>query len=190
LRGYFNLVKEDPRLLGTNYPRIVNSLDRLNTYVNTLLEFSSAGEIERDAKLNLDSFLNNVLSKINTENADVRVQVEPDLEIMASAHSLEQAFTLLFKNTLSRAPESGKVSLIIAGRREDDRIIIQITDNGKQMHLKKPEDIFSLCASLKSEKHLTGLPVCSRIIEAHEGTIKMISLRKRRLTQFLITFPA
>jgi PAS domain S-box-containing protein len=86
---------------------------------------------------------------------------------------LSQAFLNLFKNALEAMPRGG--TLTIATRRQDDWVLVEITDTGEGMPPEVLEKSLQAFYSTKPKGSGLGLAICQKIMEAHGWEIRVES---------------
>ena len=99
---------------------------------------------------------------------------------------LKQAILNLFINAQQAMPQGGE--LIITTDKKNENAIIQINDTGTGIQSEKIEKIFEAYYSSAPKGSGLGLPTAKRIIDQHNGTIKVNSELKKG-TSFTITLP-
>lgn len=167
----------------------LDEMDRLNAIVTDFLYYSRPGMPEvRDFDLHgvLDETLS-FLSKGNGAAISVRKNFSGSLFIKADPQKLRQVFWNLGLNAVESMPEGGE--LAVGTRREGDFVRITFRDTGKGIGPEEIENIFFPFFTTKKKGTGLGLSIAYRIIEDHNGTIKVRS-RPERGTEFEIHLPA
>jgi signal transduction histidine kinase len=124
---------------------------------------------------------------------ELQLQV-PDtpLELRCDALRIGQVLNNVVSNAIKYSPRGGRVTVTV-GRRGDDHIVIDVTDQGPGIPQHERELIFEpFKRSPRSEADIPGvglgLSVARRIVEAHGGTIGLQSTLGRGAT-FSIALP-
>lgn len=157
---------------------------RLNRYIENLLDMTRLGhgtlKLERDwvtladivaAALRRTRELLGGLSVIRDISADLPLlYVHPAL--------IEQALVNVIENAARFSPVAGEV--LIAGRREQDRLLIMVTDQGSGIPEKDRKRVFDMFFSGKggdTGRHGSGLglAICHGMIGAHGGSIEALA---------------
>jgi len=94
-------------------------------------------------------------------------------EIVVDQDQIRQVFLNMFKNAAESMQNGGK--LIIETAKEDTYIRINITDTGEGMDAGTLENIFTPFYTRKKEGTGIGLAVSQKIVDDHEGFIKVKS---------------
>lgn len=188
-----------------NDPALVRNLDIIQTAaedaaatVRRIQTFARKSPVKEFELLDVASLLNDSIEITRTrwENEarlrgleyQVRLEAEEGQNTYGSASELREVFVNLIVNAVDAMPRGGK--LFIMGRRKDDRLQLQFSDNGMGMPEEVRQKIFEPFFSTKGA-HGTGLglSVSYSIIERHEGSISVES-QPGSGTTFTIDLPA
>lgn len=160
-----------------------NNVDRLIKLINDLLdierlEHNKLRILPQEIQLSvvLGSSLDAVLPIAEQHN--IEIDVKPtQLIVNVDADRLTQVFVNLLSNAIKYSPECGLVT--VSAEQNGDLFEVYITDQGKGIPSHLQEKIFQCYeqASPEDERKGTGLglPISKAIIEAHGGTIDVIS---------------
>lgn len=110
---------------------------------------------------------NNPLIKINTTLG------ESTNDILGDKFRLEQAFSNIINNAFDAMPEAG--TLTINAYSTDSTVCIEISDTGCGMSEETIQNIFKPFYTSKASGFGLGMPVVKDIIDAHQGSINIIS---------------
>ncbi len=116
------------------------------------------------------------------------IDVKPaDLVLHADPKLVEQVIINLVTNSLQamEGKQNGLVSL--RGYESNQRIVVEVADNGKGIPEKELSEIFIPFFSTKKEGSGIGLSLSKQIMSLHGGTIKVNS-RQGIGTAFILTF--
>ncbi|MEQ1498997.1 MAG: ATP-binding protein [Novosphingobium sp.] len=112
-------------------------------------------------------------------NAQCSIKVEPQdagpWVVKGDPARLERVIENLLDNAVSFSPHSGQVDVAIA--RQDDHILLSVSDQGPGIPLEAREKIFDRFHSLRPEGEQfgshsgLGLAIARTIAEAHDGTL-------------------
>ena len=112
--------------------------------------------------------------------------VPPDLIVHADPKLIEQVIINLVTNSIQAINgRDGKITL--KGYEKDNRIIIEVEDNGKGIPEKELNEIFIPFFSTKKEGSGIGLSLSKQIMSLHGGTIKVNSVAGKG-TSFFLSF--
>ncbi|MFC1758011.1 PAS domain-containing sensor histidine kinase, partial [Planctomycetota bacterium] len=96
-----------------------------------------------------------------------------DLLIRVDERRLIQVFRNLFENSMDSM--TGALRIAIEWRVEPDSFCIRVRDNGPGVPASHRENLFDAFATSKSTGTGLGLAICRRVVEAHEGTIRLLA---------------
>jgi signal transduction histidine kinase len=107
--------------------------------------------------------------------------------VRAFGGELNQVWTNLIDNAIDAAPTAGKVT--VTARRELDRVVVSVVDNGGGIPEKIRSRIFDPFYTTKPVGQGTGLglDIAQRLVRRHEGEIAVDSQPGR--TEFRVSFP-
>ncbi|HJV45085.1 MAG TPA: HAMP domain-containing sensor histidine kinase, partial [Bacillota bacterium] len=111
---------------------------------------------------------------------------DQDLWIWCDENSLKQVFINLIKNSLEAMQDGGYVHLIT--KRENDKIVIQVVDQGCGIPKDKLTLIGKPFYTTKENGTGLGMMISYNIIEQHQGQIHIQSEIEQGTT-FTITLP-
>jgi signal transduction histidine kinase/DNA-binding response OmpR family regulator len=105
-------------------------------------------------------------------------QVEPGLQVHADAMRFKQVLTNLVGNAIKFTPEGGRIELI--ARRVDDRVRIEVRDNGPGIPREQQQRIFEAFFRLTETGSATegtglGLAITARLVELHGSKLEIES---------------
>jgi signal transduction histidine kinase len=99
---------------------------------------------------------------------------------------MKRVFVNIIKNAVAAMPKGGK--LTISSRKTDDAVEISFTDTGVGMSKEVLEKLWTPFFTTKAKGLGLGLPICKRIVEAHDGKITVNSVLNKGTT-FTVTVP-
>ncbi|MBA2353501.1 MAG: PAS domain S-box protein [Acidobacteria bacterium] len=182
---------EDPRT------RLLEKIERQTfraaKIVNSLLHLSRPVQSEA-GPVDLHVVINDVLSLLEHQFRAVSVQVRKDLQaeapiVRAIEHKLQQVCLNLFLNARDAMSKGGWLG--VSTRREDGRVVIEVSDTGAGIpseHLARIYDPFFSTKPIGQGTGL-GLSITYGIVQEHEGTIVCDS-HVGQGTRFTLSFPA
>lgn len=142
---------------------------------------------------NITQLISSVLKsyeKINTyKNVEFILNINDEIPLItADETKLKQIFINLIKNAYeSLNLDNPKSFIMINLNCNSNSISIEIKDNGCCITSEQLPNIFLPLVSYKQDGTGLGLPISKKIIEAHKGTISVIS--EDNYTSFIITLP-
>jgi signal transduction histidine kinase len=141
------------------------------TYMDTL-----AGRESVDVEAGIRDTMRIVASKAKSRRASITLDVEPGLpRVSANGGELNQVWLNLIDNALDAIPESGSVA--IDARRELDRVVVRIVDNGPGIPPEILPKIFDPFFTTKPPGQGTGLglDITRRLLRHYYGDIDIQS---------------
>jgi two-component system sensor histidine kinase/response regulator len=175
-------------------------IDRLLQLINDWLDMSriEAGRIaEKFEPISLAPILSEVLEILKPQAEAQKVIFELNAGdnlplVSGDANCLKEAFLNLVSNGIRYNREEGKVTVTV--KEQDDGLVINVSDTGIGISQENLPFIFEEFFRVKNRQtqHITGtglgLPIARRIIEAHNGGVKVVS-ELGRGTTFSILLP-
>lgn len=173
--------------------------DRLLSLINNILDLSTieAGYMAFDRdNVAIYDILQNILGLTEEwarrERIDVKLSCAKNIgSIEADERRIKQVLLNLIRNAITFTPENGAIT--IKAKREDDHIVISVTDTGPGIPEKDQARIFQ-----PFERMTTGGPgrggaglgltLVKNIIELHHGTVALHSVEGKGTT-FTLTLP-
>ncbi|MBN2083307.1 hypothetical protein JW859_14005 [bacterium] len=183
----FQYLKDD---LPVAIEETLQGLCRIKTIVSNLLAFASHGNSQQklvDVNTEIESALSILANEMNNEGCIIKnFSILP--ETLANSEQLEQVFTSLIRNAIHAIKHDGIIS--ITTEVKNNAISIEISDNGVGI---PDEDIQHIYNPFFTTREVgsgvgLGLSIAYRIIEDHNGTIKVLS-ESGHGTTFTISLP-
>lgn len=147
---------------------------RLNRLLSELLDFARPRPPERRA-VEVERLLDNVVTLVahsaERNGIALRKQVAPGLPaLVADPEQLTQVILNLAINAAQAMPQGGEI--LLAARREDRGVLIQVRDQGTGIPAPDLEKIFDPFFTTKSDGAGLGLSVAHQIVTQHGGAIR------------------
>jgi len=159
--------------------RIRSSAQRMGQLIDDLLELSrvSRGNVERES-LNLSSMVQDLFNKLQHYDADRKVSINIQSEILASAD--HRLIHVLLENLIGNAwkytskTDHANISFN-AKKNEQGETVFCLRDNGAGFDMKYAERLFTPFKRLHSDREFEGtgigLATVQRIINRHAGRV-------------------
>ncbi len=178
LRGfaqYFGSKAEDDA--SKEYSNLmVGEVDRLNTIISTLLQFSRPRDPDFD-EVNITELLEKTYKLMEYDFADSKMEIILENvcseTIEADSDLLLQVLLNLLKNSLNASKAGDSVTL--SCQNNETSIFITITDTGVGMNREEREQMFDPFFTTRKAGTGLGLAVCYQIVEQHHGTFEVQS---------------
>lgn len=162
----------------------INEMDRLNKIITDFLTYSRPRQPEFfkfDLHAVLDEtidLLNNAI--VNKDGITIKKDFEGPNEIVADSQKLRQVFLNLGMNAIESLRNGGQ--LTIGTKLVNNRVIVIFRDSGIGIPQENLKEIFYPFYTTKDKGTGLGLSIAYRIIEEHDGRIKVHSSRGRGTT--------
>lgn len=129
-----------------------------------------------EVKEMLDEIIQLMQSKVGDKHIQLSVEVNPRyLVLHADHHLVEQVIINLVTNSIQAISEGKDGRIKLNCYEENNRIILEVTDNGTGIPQKELNEIFIPFYSTKKEGSGIGLSLSKQIMSLHGGTIKVKS---------------
>jgi signal transduction histidine kinase len=182
--------QESPLAEGLNI--IIKETQRCKTIIQGLLEFARDREPQM-VSANVNDIMEKALGIVDNEfrlqHVTKKVQLSDDMiETMLDENQIEQVFINLLLNALHAVQEKGIVTVKSAVDSVNDKIRVEITDNGCGIAVNDIKKIFEPFYSTKTKGTGLGLAVSYGIVNNHQGDIRVFSI-PREMTRFTVELP-
>lgn len=153
------------------------AIHRISSIVQILGDYSRVDDAE-EKRVDLGEGLDSCLELLSEEIGD-RIEILREYTNLPPTYcrpaQLNQVFMHLLKNAIQSIDGPGKI--VITGKRENDDVVIAISDNGCGISEKRLAGIFDLQISRRGERMGMGLglPISRSIMQDHDGTITIDS---------------
>lgn len=154
---YWNSTTEDVKYM-------IELLSKLSSFNN--------GDKLNSEPINISQILCSIISSFITNNCYSHINfisnVDNDIPLInADPVKLKQVFINIIKN----ACEAGSQTISVQLNHDDTNVLINITDDGCGLSPEQTKQIFKPMITFKESGTGLGLPICERIILAHQGQI-------------------
>lgn len=176
--------------------KILSSAKRLSTLAGNILLLSRLEQQQINTgaeRFSLDEQLRETLLLFEAEWTKKKLELDVQLEELAyegNADLLFQVWQNLIGNAVKFSQENGFLRILL--HRQDDRIFVNVVDNGVGMNLETQQRIFEKFyqgdTSHAMEGNGLGLALAKRIVEMHGGKIE-VSSREGRGTTMTVSLP-
>lgn len=184
---------DDPRSSILN--EVLQQVQRLDKTVNDLLFFGKPSLPELaciDINYIISSTCNFASQHRSVQNIEKQIDLAPDLPpVYADGKQMQQVFLNLFLNAFQAMPGGGRLTIITSRTLRNDRefVRIDVADTGPGIPPQILEKIFTPFFTTKAQGTGLGLPICCKLINLHNGEIRVTS-DDTRGTVFTIELPA
>ncbi len=155
---------------------MIEEVNRLNRVISELLEF--ARQTKLDLRLSdIGTLIEHSLTLITQEAAakNILVKSEPllgPIKAEIDPDRISQCLLNLYLNAIQAMEDGGELA-VSAHAHDNNFFVIEIKDTGPGMSQKDLNRIFDPYFTTKSQGTGLGLAIVHKIIEAHNGTVKV-----------------
>jgi signal transduction histidine kinase len=185
---------EDPTSVeNVDYAKVaLDELDRVERRISHLLRFAKEEDYHFDP-VNLAAVVDSALTQLRAKLDAAKVSVARNYiggpTVQADKEKLKQVFANVLDNAidaLEPVAEGRRIDLFIenGGR----RAVVRLRDNGCGIPPDKIDRIFNPFFTTKDKGTGLGMAISRKIVEAHEGTIDVVS-EPGRGTEFAVALP-
>ncbi len=165
-------------------------IERLESILNGFLRFVRIPEPDIK-KRSLYILLNEILDFTEPESQQLNIEIirnfSPDLpEIEMDDKQIKQALLNIILNANQAMPSGGKIT--VSAYKTNNHVSIDIADTGEGIPSDRIDKLFNLFYSTKEDGTGLGLPIAKRIVDMHNGEIKVKS-KEGEGTIFSIILP-
>lgn len=174
---------------------IVSSVGRMNSFINDILEFSRFNQSKlAPLEVELDTVIDEVLSDLSFDAANVRFVREGGGAVLVGDFiQLKQLVQNILSNAFKYSAKVVQPEVTLRSGTDNGNIFFEVSDNGIGMDMKQTERIFTVFTRLVSKDEYEGtgigLAIAQRIVEKHNGEIRVVS-EPGRGTTFTVILPS
>ena len=164
-------------ILKENYPedKLIPEMDKDVKRLELIAErFSKIGSLPEPVEASMNEALSHVVDYMNLRTSKkveiVRHLPEEEVIIKMNPQLFEWVIENLCKNAVDAMEGNGRIDLTLTD--EDDRVVIEVHDNGKGIRKKDIKNVFTPGFTTKKRGWGLGLSLAKRIVEEyHRGRI-------------------
>ena len=174
------LGKDHPDKAKEAWPIVTRNLERINRLILNMLAFSKSRQPLLEY-INVDTVINDCVELLAPQADEKGVAILKDLgempPIPLDAEGLHQVLLNLLTNALDAvAPQTGAITLKARFEVLGQEVVIDVADNGRGIDPATRLRLFEPFFSTKGQKGTgLGLAVARKVIDEHDGTIKVDS---------------
>lgn len=160
---------------------------RLTAFVETFRRFTRIPEPQK-APVEVRGLLERAAALVSTPQVGITVDVQPaEMLVYADEGLVSQVVVNLLKNAREAVAAQPDARIDVRARiDEGENIRIDVTDNGKAIPAAVTENIFTPFFTTKADGSGIGLSVSRRIMQLHNGSLRLTSNTDRRVTFTLL----
>lgn len=160
---------------------IYSEVNRLNGLVSRFLDFARPLKIDPHSQ-DIVPVIEQSLKNVRAHYPEARLEVQTEYEagmspVMIDAGACEQVFTNLFSNAFEAVPGDGKLQITARAGDSDGHpgVEVQVEDSGPGIPAELRQQIFNPFFTTKKEGVGLGLSIVSKIVDNHQGWIRICS---------------
>lgn len=160
---------------------------RLTAFVETFRRFTRIPEPQK-APVEVRGLLERAAALVATPQVGITVDVQPaEMLVYADEGLVSQVVVNLLKNAREAVAAQPDARIDVRARiDEGENIRIDVTDNGKAIPAAVTKNIFTPFFTTKADGSGIGLSVSRRIMQLHNGSLRLTSNTDRRVTFTLL----
>ena len=163
---------------------MIQEVDRLNRVVSQLLAFAKPVAVTKQP-IPISEVIHKTLKMMERQSSDRQVDIETNIQpelplIPMDPDQIGQVLLNLLLNCVEALPSGGRI--VVSAALNQDRLTLQISDNGSGISETDLSQIFDLYFTTKNSGTGLGLAIVHNIVEAHDGDIKVESLAGKGTT--------
>ncbi|MDM8544588.1 response regulator [Desulfococcaceae bacterium HSG9] len=162
----------------------LNALADMTTDLLDLAKIESGLLVMEKEELDMKALLDDLISfqqpGASQKNITLKLEAAPELPpVLANRQNMEELFSNLITNAIKYSREGTRI--IITAKKEQDYLLISVADQGFGMSQEDQDCIFERFYRIKDAKRRMitgtglGLSIVKRIIESHNGMIRLES---------------
>lgn len=181
---------DDLALLSRMTHTITEQVDAMKNLVQAFTEYADTPEINL-RKMNINTLIEDVVSMYRDPNANWRIQYDLDESfptLQADSAKLRQLLHNLVKNGLEACEDQPDALITLSTQNlpEEQALRLSICDNGPGIPTEAKNWIFEPYATNKPKGRGLGLAIVKKIVDEHQGTIR-VETPSQGGTCFIIT---
>lgn len=146
--------------------RVMMALDRMEAIVDDVLELARQGQtITNPSAMSLRRSCERAWESVNTKDAQLRAECDPDVLITADGDRLQRLFENLIRNAIEHGGDDVTVYV------DTDENGFSVTDDGSGIPASDRETVFEAGYSTSDQGTGFGLNIVKQIVEAHDWQI-------------------
>ncbi|BBO77371.1 PAS domain-containing sensor histidine kinase [Desulfosarcina widdelii] len=171
---------------------MIEEVDRMNRVISELLEFARPTDLNlkrSDVNSLIEHSVRLIEKEAHTKDISIKLYLtKQPLTTEIDSDRFSQCLLNLYLNALQAMEKGGQLS-IKNSLSDDSLIVIEIGDTGSGIEAQNMHKIFDPYYTTKTKGTGLGLAIVHKIIEAHNGSVKVRSAPDQGTT-FTISIPA
>lgn len=182
--------QEDPKK--EIYTEIIRQTEKIHSIIQDLLSYSKPRPLDMAIVPPHKPIRTAVkLAESQTQNKDIKITFDEkgeNIQIYMDENKIQEVILNMLLNSIAAIENKGLIKIETKIDSLNNMYQIRIIDNGKGIKSEHITQVFSPFFTTRRKGTGLGLSICKKIIEEHEGTIKVKS-RENKGTEFIIRIP-
>jgi signal transduction histidine kinase len=178
IKGFIQLANQQGEFNPHHVQIMLSEISRMESIVSEYLSLAKPNQNSPKSLQNIDTLVRNVItlfeSQTNLKNIMIHSKLDHSYQIMCNPNEIKQVLINIFQNAIEAIGSNGDIFISVKNIFEDGVEII-IIDNGCGIEEERLKKIGEPFFSTKEKGTGLGLLTSNRIIEKHNGTIKINS---------------
>ena len=169
---------EDLQMLQRSTQTIVNQVESLKIMVNEFADYARTPKLKKE-DTDINEFIQEILDLY--ESSKVRIKydnIKGSLIVSLDKNKLRQVFINLIENSIDALESSKKPLIYISVIKRMKTLIFKISDNGPGVPSELINRVFEPYVTSKTKGTGLGLAIVYKIIDEHNGDIKILNDKK------------
>ena len=171
---------------------IYTEVNRVSALVGRFLDFARPSQLDLQP-VELGGLLERCIKTVADQGACAQVKIERDFtpglpQVMLDQDLCDQVFTNLLMNACEAMGAQGGELKVRLRRADQETVAVEVEDSGPGVAPEMKEQIFNPFVTTKKSGVGLGLAIVSKIVDAHGGTVKLVSPPNHGAC-FRVTFP-
>jgi signal transduction histidine kinase len=178
IKGFMQLAFQNGEFDRHYVQIMLSEILRIESIVSEYLSLAKPNQNSPKSLQNIDTLVRNVItlfeSQANLKNITIHSEIDHSYQIICNPNEIKQVFINIFQNAIEAIGSNGDIYIYLRNVPESGVEIIFI-DNGSGIEKERLKKIGEPFFSTKEKGTGLGLLTSNRIIEKHNGTIKIDS---------------
>jgi signal transduction histidine kinase len=172
--------------LASAIQHIEESIKYSNKILNDLIDYSEILRLDLTETNPREVFTRALKILIIPDTVQIINQASDEPKICLDTDRMQRVMVNLLSNALEAMEGGG--TLTLSSREKNQNLELSISDTGEGIPEQKLARLWMPFVTTKAKGMGLGLPICKRIVEAHDGSI-MVETQKGKGTTFTLVFP-
>jgi len=174
--------KQEDKILLDSLGRMERAVGGITSQLDDVLHFLKERPLRFENVSILKILEESLFYVEKPENIAINLPTQ-DIAVLCDGNRMQRVFTNIILNSIQAMNGNGLIS--IQTSEQNESVVVEITDDGPGIPDEILSNIFEPLFTTKIGGTGLGLPICEKIIDEHNGSIKV----KNNPTTFTITIP-